>query len=153
MMLWRYSSSRTRPLPLYSSSRIEVQRPLHCCVPTKISRNLFSKQFSLQNHSFESPHSFYDHDPAYPAPAAHPLREPALTKHLTPSKSRPSPHILPPTTQNTTPVRATRLESGTRMSTGRRTLIAKKACTRCSTQKRRCDKAVPDCGLCTRYEN
>ncbi|KAF4631364.1 hypothetical protein G7Y89_g6759 [Cudoniella acicularis] len=36
------------------------------------------------------------------------------------------------------------------MSTERRALIAKKACTRCSTQKRRCDKAIPDCGLCTR---
>ncbi|KAH6669808.1 hypothetical protein B0J14DRAFT_671429, partial [Halenospora varia] len=36
------------------------------------------------------------------------------------------------------------------MSTERRALIAKKACTRCSTQKKRCDKAIPDCGLCTR---
>ncbi|KAK9252678.1 hypothetical protein V1507DRAFT_436037 [Lipomyces tetrasporus] len=36
------------------------------------------------------------------------------------------------------------------MSTERRELIAKKACTRCSTQKRRCDKAIPYCGLCTR---
>ncbi|KAK9328270.1 hypothetical protein V1520DRAFT_328417 [Lipomyces starkeyi] len=36
------------------------------------------------------------------------------------------------------------------MSTERRALIAKKACIRCSTQKRRCDKAIPDCGLCTR---
>ncbi|TVY86578.1 hypothetical protein LAWI1_G007127 [Lachnellula willkommii] len=32
----------------------------------------------------------------------------------------------------------------------RRALIAKKACTRCSTQKRRCDRALPDCGLCKR---
>ncbi|KAF8863900.1 hypothetical protein BDZ45DRAFT_582934 [Acephala macrosclerotiorum] len=27
---------------------------------------------------------------------------------------------------------------------------AKKACTRCSTQKRRCDKGLPECGLCVR---
>jgi Fungal Zn(2)-Cys(6) binuclear cluster domain len=39
------------------------------------------------------------------------------------------------------------------MSTERRALIAKRACTRCSTQKRRCDRAIPDCGLCTRYRN
>ncbi|RFU34735.1 hypothetical protein B7463_g1620, partial [Scytalidium lignicola] len=36
------------------------------------------------------------------------------------------------------------------MSTEHRGLISKKACTRCSTQKRRCDKAIPDCGLCKR---
>ncbi|KAH8663395.1 hypothetical protein BGZ60DRAFT_411213 [Tricladium varicosporioides] len=36
------------------------------------------------------------------------------------------------------------------MSTESRALIAKKACTRCSTQKKRCDKAIPGCGLCAR---
>lgn len=46
-----------------------------------------------------------------------------------------------------------RLERVTRMGPERRSLIAKKACKRCSTQKRRCDRAIPDCGLCTRYRN
>ncbi|KAE9367245.1 hypothetical protein N431DRAFT_495533 [Stipitochalara longipes BDJ] len=36
------------------------------------------------------------------------------------------------------------------MSTERPASTAKKACTRCSTQKRRCDRAIPDCGLCRR---
>ncbi|TVY23821.1 hypothetical protein LHYA1_G007573 [Lachnellula hyalina] len=36
------------------------------------------------------------------------------------------------------------------MPSDRYSLIAKKACTRCSTQKRRCDRALPDCGLCKR---
>ncbi|TAQ87791.1 hypothetical protein B7494_g3891 [Chlorociboria aeruginascens] len=36
------------------------------------------------------------------------------------------------------------------MSTEHHASLAKKACTRCSTQKRRCDKVVPACGLCTR---
>lgn len=30
-------------------------------------------------------------------------------------------------------------------------MIAKKACARCSKSKKRCDRAIPDCGLCTRY--
>lgn len=30
-------------------------------------------------------------------------------------------------------------------------MIAKKACTRCSKSKRRCDRVIPDCGLCARY--
>ncbi|KAL2832303.1 hypothetical protein BJY01DRAFT_101583 [Aspergillus pseudoustus] len=28
--------------------------------------------------------------------------------------------------------------------------LAKKACTRCRTQKRRCDRSIPECGLCRR---
>ncbi|PVH74737.1 hypothetical protein DL98DRAFT_428900 [Cadophora sp. DSE1049] len=36
------------------------------------------------------------------------------------------------------------------MSTGHRSFVPRKACTRCSTQKRRCDKAVPQCGNCSR---
>ncbi|KUJ15403.1 uncharacterized protein LY89DRAFT_735517 [Mollisia scopiformis] len=36
------------------------------------------------------------------------------------------------------------------MSSPRRAPIAKKACTRCSTQKRKCDRALPECGLCLR---
>ncbi|KAK9234997.1 hypothetical protein V1525DRAFT_452332 [Lipomyces kononenkoae] len=36
------------------------------------------------------------------------------------------------------------------MSARHHASIAKKACARCRTQKRRCDRAIPDCGLCTR---
>ncbi|TVY84644.1 hypothetical protein LSUE1_G000521 [Lachnellula suecica] len=36
------------------------------------------------------------------------------------------------------------------MSTTRNGSVAKKSCTRCSTQKRRCDRAIPQCGLCSR---
>ncbi|KAF2115878.1 hypothetical protein BDV96DRAFT_59676 [Lophiotrema nucula] len=37
------------------------------------------------------------------------------------------------------------------MSIEGRAMIAKKACTRCSKSKKRCDRAIPDCGLCTRF--
>ncbi|KAK4957081.1 hypothetical protein LTR10_005039 [Elasticomyces elasticus] len=36
------------------------------------------------------------------------------------------------------------------MSTNGTATIARKSCTRCSKSKKRCDRIVPDCGLCTR---
>lgn len=90
---------------------------------------------------------------ASPLRTPHPARphlqaaKPALTtflRFLEPSRPRQSPRFLPLTSRNDSVTR--------RMNRERRTLIAKKACTRCSTQKRRCDRALPDCGLCTRYK-
>ncbi|KAF1809826.1 hypothetical protein P152DRAFT_516511 [Eremomyces bilateralis CBS 781.70] len=37
------------------------------------------------------------------------------------------------------------------MSIEGRAMIAKKACTRCSKSKKRCDRAIPGCRLCTRF--
>lgn len=37
------------------------------------------------------------------------------------------------------------------MSGSRRQFISRKACSRCSAQKRRCDRVIPECGLCARY--
>lgn len=76
---------------------------------------------------------------------------PALTKHLSAQSAGPAYSFRKQL--HADPVKAIPLNTGIviEMSARSHALIAKKACTRCRTQKRRCDRAIPDCGLCTRY--
>jgi hypothetical protein len=113
-----------------------------------------STQWSVQDQSFDSPHSFPDNDPHIPHQQPTPCGPTRFCKAFALQNPAGPRTFLPPTNKTKyNPVTVVRLESITRMSTERRVLIAKKACTRCSTQKRRCDKAIPNCGLCTRYHN
>jgi len=141
-------------VPLYSSIRIKVQLCILFFLPDQDSTQLVFQIVSLHNQSFESSHNFPDHIPAIP----HQQRPPAGP---TRSYKAFKPFKIPPVPANSFRqqlitqccVTAVRLKSVTRMGTEQHALTAKKACTRCSTQKRRCDKAIPVCGLCTMYQN